>query len=214
LLPGELVSTSPLCFDPYVVNNVIGHRFLDIGCGYGKWGFLLKKYRWSAEDGTPFVAGVDAFAPHVESLKKQNIYDEVLVASALQLPFEDRSFDSTIACEVLEHLPREEGMRLIGELKRVSRHCFVVTTPNYACLRGGGETADGFNEHEAHQYNYSYREFCALGFTQVIGLGRMQLPSWQLGAAAASLGLYFPRKSRFLMGFWFADGKKRPLFAE
>ena len=37
------MSTSPLVFDAYVLNNVLGTRFLDVGCGHGKWGYLLKK---------------------------------------------------------------------------------------------------------------------------------------------------------------------------
>jgi SAM-dependent methyltransferase len=208
------MSTSPLVFDAYVIQNVIGHSFLDIGCGYGKWGFLLKKYRWSKEGGTPFVVGVDAFPPHVKSLSKESFYDEVLVGDGVSLPFRDKSFDSIIACEVLEHLPHEQGGPFIQELKRVAKESFVVTTPNFDCLRGGGETQDGFNEYEAHKHIYSPQEFCSLGFTQVIGLGRMQLPSWKLGVVASSLGLYFPSRSRYLMGFWFADGRKRQLFAE
>ena len=37
------MSTSPLAIDALVVNNVIGNSFLDVGCGHGKWGFLLKE---------------------------------------------------------------------------------------------------------------------------------------------------------------------------
>lgn len=210
------MSTSPLIFDPLVVQNVEGNNFLDVGCGQGKWGYLLKKYRWSKE--TPMsarrsqirVTGVDLFEPHIRSLKEEGIYDSVHVAHATNLPFEDKSFDSAIACEVLEHLPQAEGPTLIAELKRVSRLSFVVTTPNYPCLRPGGETLDGFNEYEAHRHNFLYKEFRKLGFTQVVGVG-LKTPSWKLSRALGSLGFYFPRFGRYLIGFWFADGNKRIL---
>src|SRR5579863_3999894 len=164
------MSTSPLSFDPLVVNNLSGPSFLDVGCGHGKWGYLLKKYRWS-EGVPPSVTGIDLFEPHIRSLQREGIYDAVVVAAATNLPFRDKAFDSAIACEVLEHLTEADGPKLMSELQRVSRFGFVVTTPNFACLRGGGETLDGFNEHEAHQHNFLYGEFSRLGFTQIVGIG-------------------------------------------
>ena len=203
------VSTSPLIFDPYVVSNVLGTSFLDVGCGYGKWGFLLKTYRGPATK----VTGVDLFGAHLNALRPRNIYDHLVNGSATALPFADQSFDSAVACEVLEHLPQDQGHVLISELKRVCRQSFVVTTPNYACLRGGGETHDGFNPYEAHHHNFLYDEFRQLGFTQTVGVG-LQTPSFRLNRALASVGMVFPRYSRYLIGYWFADRQQRLLELE
>ncbi|MEX2175669.1 MAG: class I SAM-dependent methyltransferase [Pirellulaceae bacterium] len=203
------MSTSPLTFDALVVPNLLGSNFLDVGCGHGKWGYLLKTYRWSNEEPVS-ITGIDLFEPHIESLAQFNVYDKLQVASATNLPFEDKSFDSAVACEVLEHLPQEDGKKLFTELKRVCRQSFVVTTPNFACLRGGGETIDGFNKYEAHQHNFLYSEFKASGFTQIVGVG-LKSPSFRLSRAFGSLGHYLPRFSRYLVGFWFEDGKKRLL---
>lgn len=188
------MSTSPLIFDPLVVQNLEGTSFLDVGCGHGKWGYLLKKYRWNKINPIE-VTGVDLFAPHIHTLEKESTYNHLLIASATQLPFPDKSFDSAVACEILEHLDQPEGGRLISELKRVCRLSFVVTTPNFPCIRGGGETLDGFNAFEAHKHNFLYKEFCSLGFTQVVGVG-LKTPSYKLSRAFGSLGYYFPRISR------------------
>ncbi len=206
------MSTSPLVFDPYIIQNVPGKTFLDVGCGYGKWGFLLKKY---ADPTQPrHVTGLDLFEPHVKALQADGIYDEVHVGDATALPFPDKSFDTVIACEVLEHLPREQGEVLIRELRRVARLCFVVSTPGFPCLRGGSDTLDGFNPHEAHQHIYSYKDFSSLGFTQIIGVGCLRMRPFKLAAAFASLGIWFPWLSRYRLGFWFADGKRRVLELE
>ena len=105
------------------------------------------------------------------------------------------------------------GSRLISELLRVCRKSFVVTTPNYACLRGGVETTNGFNAHETHLHNFFFDEFKSLGFTQIVGVG-LKSRSFRVGRAFGSLGYYFPRYSRYLVGFLFADGRQRPLRIE
>jgi len=204
------MSTSPLMFDPLVVNNLLGKSFIDIGCGHGKWGYLLKKYR---RGGGITVTGIDLFEPHLPALRKEGVYNHLEVANATSLPFADKSFDSAVACEIIEHLPRNCGRKLLAELMRVSKMSFVVTTPNFPCIRGGCNTLNGFNEYEAHLCYYDYCEFRDLGFTQVIGMG---LKTWRGNPSRAlgSLGYYLPRFSRYLVGFWFADGKKRQLLIE
>lgn len=207
------MSTSPLSFDPYVVNNLPGPAYLDVGCGYGKWGFLLRSYR-SLEYGADFkVTGVDLFQPHIDQLKSKGIYDDLRCCSAIELPFADQSFDSAVCCEVLEHLIRDDGPRLFSELKRVCRNGFVISTPLYECYRGGSETLDGFNPHEAHQYCYSTKEFRNLGFTQVHGIG-LQLPSWKLSVALGSLSYFFPGRARYGLGYWWRDGQRRVIKGE
>ncbi len=207
------MSTSPLSFDPYVVQNLPGPTYLDVGCGYGKWGFLLRSYRSMEYAGTFQVTGVDLFQPHIDSLQGKGIYDDLRCASALELPFADQCFDSAVCCEVLEHLPESAGPRLIAELKRVCKLGFIVSTPLYECLRGGGETLDGFNEFEAHQFNYDLDGFRKLGFTQVHGLG-MKAPSWKMGVALSSLSHYFPKRARYGLGYWWRDGKTRAIVTE
>jgi len=207
------MSTSPLAFDPYVVNNLPGPAYLDVGCGYGKWGFLLRKYR-SMDHPEPLkITGVDLFQPHIDKLQGTGIYDELRCCSATELPFEDKSFDSAVCCEVLEHLTQADGPKLFSELKRVCRKGFVVSTPFYDCLRGGSETLDGFNPHEAHQYCYKADEFRDLGFTQIVGVG-MQLPSWKLSTAFSSLAYYFPKRARYGIGYWWSDGQHRTISSE
>jgi len=54
------------------------------------------------------------------------------VASILDLPFPDMSFDSVTALEVIEHLHRNEQRQAVNELKRVLKRGgrLVVSIPN------------------------------------------------------------------------------------
>jgi SAM-dependent methyltransferase len=51
------------------------------------------------------------------------------VGDVTRLPFADKSFDSTIAAEVLEHIPFADFATALRELKRVSRSYVIVTLP-------------------------------------------------------------------------------------
>lgn len=51
-------------------------------------------------------------------------------ASVTELPFEDRSFDIAVCCEVLEHLPYDEAERALHEVRRVVRSGAVVSLPD------------------------------------------------------------------------------------
>lgn len=54
-----------------------------------------------------------------------------VVASVLDLPFEDGSFDIACAFEVLEHLPFEQFDAAMAELMRVARRSVVVSVPHF-----------------------------------------------------------------------------------
>ena len=57
------------------------------------------------------------------------------VASCLDLPYADKSFDLAVCSEVIEHLPNlSDVVAAIKEVSRVAHH-FIITTPNSAKIR-------------------------------------------------------------------------------
>ena len=115
---------------------VPGERLLDLGCGGGRHAF--EALRRGAE-----VIALDAdrlelkrVAAMMAAMLEEGEVPEGAVglplrATALELPFEDASFDRVIAAEVLEHIP-EDG-RAMAELARVLRPGgrMSVTVPRY-----------------------------------------------------------------------------------
>lgn len=106
--------------------DVKNKKILDIGCGFGWFELdVLKR-------GVKQVAGIeiseeDLRAPRLIEDKKA-IFK---VAGALKLPFEDNYFDTVVAWEVIEHIPRGTESRMFKEVSRVLKRngTFYLSTP-------------------------------------------------------------------------------------
>jgi SAM-dependent methyltransferase len=70
-------------------------------------------------------AGVDVTTVDIDPALSPDI-----LGSATELPFENRSFDVVVCCEVLEHLPFEQSRRAMSEVARVSRTGAVISVPD------------------------------------------------------------------------------------
>jgi SAM-dependent methyltransferase len=91
----------------------LGGRVLEIGIGNGTVTAVLRAR--GLEVTTVDIHG--ALGPDV-------------IADVRDLPFPDRSFDTVLIAEVLEHLPWENLPAALQEIARVSRRGVVVSVPN------------------------------------------------------------------------------------
>ena len=96
---------------------------LDVGCGQGEFGFLLKR------DGKcGRLVGVDVWKPYVKWLKEMRIYDELVLADARYLPFQPDSFSLAVASEIIQHMEKQRGSELLFELHHLADNIVVSTT--------------------------------------------------------------------------------------
>jgi ubiquinone/menaquinone biosynthesis C-methylase UbiE len=91
---------------------------LDVGCGYGAYSDALMK------EGLACV-GCDI---NLEYLRKAAQHGLPVVNVDTKLPFPDRSFDSVLMFEVIEHVP--DLQKILGEAFRVARKNVLITVPN------------------------------------------------------------------------------------
>jgi len=96
---------------------------LDIGCGKGEpMKFINRK-------GSFKVVGMDIFQPYLMECKELGVYNECVRCDIRCLPFQTKSFDIVVCMAVLEHLPKNEGTKLIKDMEHIARKQVIVSVP-------------------------------------------------------------------------------------
>jgi ubiquinone/menaquinone biosynthesis C-methylase UbiE len=137
---------------------------LDVGCGKGEPAkFINRKGRY-------FAVGLDAFEPYLRQCRKDRIHNAYVQGDVRHLPFADKSFDVVICLEVLEHLEREDGEKLLKELERVAKRQVILSTPVGKYKQ---DVFDG-NPHQEHKHIWNPAEMKEKGY-RVKGIGLKNL---------------------------------------
>lgn len=92
-------------------------KALDVGCGTGEG------MRWAIDQGLD-VYGID-FADAREAWKNWGVEDRCQIAPANNIPYPDESFDLVVCLDVLEHIPEEDVLDVLKEMRRVGSLCYV-----------------------------------------------------------------------------------------
>jgi 2-polyprenyl-3-methyl-5-hydroxy-6-metoxy-1,4-benzoquinol methylase len=164
-----IMSSSPTFLDPIIIPLIVGDSVLDVGCGYGRWGNLIRSNYWEAGmTRPPDVDGIDAFQPNVELCSQNKCYSHVwhqVMPSKL-----NRTWDTVLACEFIEHLEQDRAEEVIDILEKAAKKRIIFSTPNWPAYRGGGDTIVGYNDYEAHLSYFSRNFFRGRGY-KLIGAG-------------------------------------------
>jgi hypothetical protein len=159
---------------------------LDVGCGENS-----PVGRFATE--IRFRVGVDTHLPSIERSRGAGIHSEYVVANVLEIGsrFAARSFDCVTLLEVVEHLPRAEGERLLEQCERIARQKVVVSTPNGFLFQAA--TPD--NPFQEHVSGWTVDDFVSRGY-EVTGIagwkplrGPLMRPSWRPHAIFRRLSL-------------------------
>jgi hypothetical protein len=133
---------------------------LDVGIGNGKYGFLAREYLEYWDGGTPLgerryrIDGIEAFAAYVTPLQ-QKIYDEIFIGEATTvLPQLKNRYDLVLLIDVLEHLDRDNGNRLLDQCRAIARN-LLVSTP--AKMEEQGALFE--NTYERHRQQWVRADF-------------------------------------------------------
>jgi SAM-dependent methyltransferase len=166
---------------------------LECGPGKGLTGYFLRHYTRAS-----YLVGLEVWDPYVEVLEESKIYNKVLKwdLNNTPLPFQGRVFDLAICSEVLEHLTHNNAIKLIEELKRVSRRV-CISTPGYYFHNS---SLDG-NVHQKHLSLISQRDLQKQGF-RVWGYGNFIINGRELRKISTLLTPLTPKFPKFAQGLF------------
>lgn len=109
------------CFFPRNTKSI-----LDIGCNTGRGGAELKRIK-----NDYLIYGLDVVEDRLKRLP-DNVYHQVILGSATDIPLPDDFFDAVVAGEFIEHLYSQDVLKTLAEVFRVLKTGgkFMLTTPN------------------------------------------------------------------------------------
>lgn len=136
---------------------------LDIGIGFGKYGFLCREYlelcdgREQYDDWQHRIDGVEVFPEYVGKLQN-DIYSNIYIGNALNvLPKLDHHYGLTLIIDVLEHFTYEDGLKVLECCKLKSDNVLISVPKDI-----GNQGEMFHNEHEAHLYQWATKDIKAM----------------------------------------------------
>lgn len=96
---------------------------LDVGCGPGS---TLRLFEFQ------HLAGIEGYPPSHEIAVRSKTHDRLVLGDIRNLDqfFHENEFDACVALDVIEHLPKAEGLKLMKDMERISRKKTVFFTPS------------------------------------------------------------------------------------
>ena len=133
---------------------------LDVGCGPKSPLQVL---------GFESLAGIEGYAPAYEAAKSAKTHDELVLGDIrfLEQYFKPSSFDACVALDVIEHLTKEDGLKLMASMEKIASRKTLFFTPNGFLPQRHGDDDDlqlhlsGWEAREMRKQGY--RVFGSLG---------------------------------------------------
>ena len=127
---------------------------LDVGGGAGESMQAINR------DSKFFTVNVDIFPSDLVKSAVIKSHNEYVLADIRQLSFKQKSFDIVLCKDVLEHLEKSEGQRLIEEMERIGRKQCILITPIYSAPEPGFD----INPYQDHVSSWGPDELKQLGY--------------------------------------------------
>ena len=146
----------------YIMSLVNGkmrpRSVLDVGMGWGKWGFLIRgqidccKHGAQKQNWKTRIDAIEVFEPFVTDLHRY-LYDNIYITDFRTFQATTH-YDLTIMGDSLEHVTPEEGKKFLKRAMQFSTN-IIISVPGFKDSQG---TRLG-NVHETHRAWYKPADF-------------------------------------------------------
>jgi SAM-dependent methyltransferase len=159
-LDKPVVELPPASYRPLIRRLTRRHgSVLDLGCG---------PMTTLSELSVPVRVGVDAFAPYLERRPDGPLVPVLLDARSAGNIFPPQSFDLVTMFDFIEHLTREDALRLLETAERLARRRVLVVTPRGHFPQAADVTGLGGDEYQTHRSEWDVDDFTAMGYRVAI----------------------------------------------
>jgi hypothetical protein len=131
---------------------------LEVGCG------KTPNLQWLGIENS---TGIDGYAPYLEVAKQEKLHKEVILGDVRDLEkyFKPGQFDTVVALDVIEHLTKGDGLRMMRSMEKIAAHKVVFFTPSGFLPQHSFEN----NDLQEHLSGWEAKEMEQLGY-KVTGL--------------------------------------------
>jgi len=138
---------------------------LDVGIGFGKWGHLFREYtdihaaekdpaRYQRKNWRVRIDGIEGHPAYVTPMHRY-LYNDIHRGDACVLIKNLPRYDLIFMGDVLEHLEKSVGFRLLRDAVNQAKRAVIITTPKYET----GQADLCGNELERHRSLWSAKDF-------------------------------------------------------
>jgi len=130
---------------------------LDVGCG------SCSPIRYIEHN--QYRVGIDIWEKSIQKSKERKLHDFYIIGDVLALTqtFKPKHFDLVICFDVLEHLPKEKGFKLIEAMQRAGKKVSIIVP-----LGEFEQGEEGGNPYQKHKSAWQPTDFEKLGFNTKI----------------------------------------------
>jgi SAM-dependent methyltransferase len=162
-LPSSYLENDPASFVApknleLVERRAAGPRLLDYGCATGGYSLALQERGFSC-------TAIDVDAPLIDRAREAGVNAHV-VTPGDPIPFDDRSFDTVVLFETLEHVP--DYLFVLSEARRVTRNNILISVPNCTATPELARASACFDHYLAEDHvNFFTREELGAALGQI-----------------------------------------------
>ena len=139
-------------------------KVLEVGCG------KTPNMKWL---GIQNSTGIDGYAPYLEEARKEKLHAELVLGDARELEryFKPGQFEAVVALDVIEHLTKDDGLRMMRSMEKIASKKVVFFTPSGFLPQHSYEN----NDLQEHLSGWEPEEMERLGYKVMGFLGPKEL---------------------------------------
>ncbi len=132
---------------------------LDVACGLSlKSQYLEADIRVGIDIYKPYLEKIDAKVPYV------TVCQDILKLDQLFLP---KSFDLILMLDIVEHLEKEDSLKLIQMAEKIAKVAVVIETPEGFIPQDIDIWGHGGDEFQTHRCGWEIKEFDEMGYQSI-----------------------------------------------